>query len=190
MIQQDLAVHTAHIMLDLETFGTEPNAMVTSIGACEIDFLNSQVGRKFYRDINLNSYKKLDYSIDPDTVLWWVGKNEVARNQLTNPIDPVSIRQALVDFMSYVKRVSGGSRVNIWGNGVDFDNAILKHFYRQENLILPWTYRDDRCYRTIKNIFIDGPLPAENESVHHALHDSVWQANHLILINNRHNLRL
>lgn len=190
MIQQKMVLHTAQFMLDLETFGLDSNAMIVSIGVCKIDFLNRTVGRKFYRNINPESYKGLDYSIEPSVVKWWMGRSEEAREQLINPTEAISIRQALAELTSFLLSTAAGDPIVVWGNGVDFDNAIIAHHYKQTGIKQPWTFRENRCYRTVKNIFRDGPFPVDSEISHHALQDAIWQASHLILINNRHNLGL
>jgi exodeoxyribonuclease VIII len=70
----------------------------------------------------------------------------------------------------------------VWGNGADFDNVILGNAYLAVNKPRPWSFWNNRCYRTVRamapNIDYVRPVIA-----HHALHDARAQALHLIEIN-------
>jgi hypothetical protein len=111
--------------------------------------------------------------LDPETVLWWLGQSNEARNQV---IDATGrMEDALNAFAAWVQEqpVAG-----FWGNGAGFDNVILKEAYRRQGLQLPWRFDQDRCYRTVKarsNVEL-----RRRGTHHHALDDALSQANHLI----------
>jgi inhibitor of KinA sporulation pathway (predicted exonuclease) len=67
----------------------------------------------------------------------------------------------------------------IWGNGAAFDNTILAAWFKHFNL--PWDFRKDRCYRTVKNMFPGVPYQFVGTK-HNALADATNQAEHLIQI--------
>ncbi len=186
-----------HVMLDLETLSTKPNALVLAIGACEIDFLSGAIGRKYYRTIVPGSFDGKGAHIDPYTVLWWMRQSDAARQAIHAQTDSKRMEDVLSEFHDWLWGLGAYDSSDLqihapimWGNGADFDNAILTHWYEKSNTRMPWSYRDNRCFRTVRNLFPDTPDPAANEIAHHALHDAEWQANKLILINNRHNLGL
>jgi len=98
---------------------------------------------------------------------------------------PRPINPALLRFQKWIKdpslRNDGYHRPEIWGNGADFDNGLLAQAYRVCQLSLPWSYRDHRCYRTIKSFHQDIPF-VKPAVAHGALHDARAQAEHLMLM--------
>ncbi len=62
----------------------------------------------------------------------------------------------------------------MWGNGADFDNAILAHCYSRLGRPAPWKFWNSRCYRTLKSF---SPVRGKRIGVHHhALDDAKTQA--------------
>ena len=60
-----------HLMLDLETLATTPDAAVLTIGACKFDPKKSDVESTFYERISLESQESYDRVINEDTLAWW-----------------------------------------------------------------------------------------------------------------------
>lgn len=162
-------------MLDLETWSTQTNAAIRSIGACVFD--ENGIREKFYRNIDDNSYSGLH--IDPNTVAWWSAQAREAQEALR--IDCWSLDHVLSELAAWLP-ISSLSL--IWGNGTDFDNTILANAYNHLDLPIPWKFYNNRCYRTIKNLFPIAPLVRAGTH-HNALDDAVSQAEHLIAIRNR-----
>lgn len=183
-----------HVMIDLETLSTKPNAFVLAMGACEINFQLNDVGRKFYHRINHASFIKANADISPDTVMWWMQQSDAARKAIQPIADDSHMKDvlfALGSWMTDLKHIGNGAdEVHVWGNGSDFDNVVLAHWFREFDVPMPWSFRHNRCFRTVRNLFPDTPDPASADIAHHALHDAEWQANKLILINNLHGLGL
>lgn len=84
--------------------------------------------------------------------------------------------EALCEFATWLPKNS-----NVWGNGSRFDNEILDNAYKSCGLVTPWSHRQDRCYRTIKDLHPEVKyIPPVIK--HHALEDAVAQAKHLLAI--------
>ena len=68
----------------------------------------------------------------------------------------------------------------VWGNGADFDLVILENYFRRMGWDqMPWSYKNVRCYRTLKNLVPD--IPFKNTGVaHSAEDDAAYQALHAI----------
>ena len=163
-----------HIMIDIETMGTRPNAPILSIGACR--FTPEAIEDTFYRRINLQSSVDAGGIIDADTLLWWLKQSDAARLEITQP--DTTLRSALEDFATWVTRDQ--DLQGVWGNGASFDNVLLTEAYKRLGMSAPWPFRLDRCYRTIKNQ-LPAPYVQEGEA-HNALDDAVAQTKHLIHI--------
>lgn len=160
-----------HVMLDIETMGTEPGCVVASIGAVSFD-ADGIEGHFF-------SVPQWEGTMSHDTVKWWLNQSQQARNEILRE-STGTIAESISKFLSFV-----GDKP-IWGNGVDFDNAILQYHARQNGI--KWPYRSNRCYRTIKNLF---PVEYIKPTVaHDALADAEAQALTLINIDKKYNLGL
>ncbi len=164
-----------NIMLDLETFGQKPGALIKAIGA--VKFGGGELREEFYERIDAASAESIGLRMDVATVMWWLGQSEAARSEITQPGKHIAI--VLQEFRRFV---AGDEPLNpeacIWGNGSEFDNVLLATAYDYAQITLPWKYYNNRCYRTVKNLFPDFPKP--EVVAHHALADAKAQAVHLM----------
>jgi exodeoxyribonuclease VIII len=164
-------------MLDIETLGHKPNAYIVAIGAVNFKLKDGIVG-EFYRAIKLVPDDR--FSIDPQTVGWWLNQSENARKALFK--DAVHIHEALKDLSEFVKNTEG-----VWGNGATFDNVIIREAYTKVNIKCPWHFKKDKCYRTVINLYPKTPLIREGEH-HNALDDAKTQANHMLKLHELYNV--
>lgn len=150
-----------NVMLDIETMGTGPNAMIISIGA--VKFSKDEVGAIFY------SLPTWEGDMDAATVQWWLQQSEEARKAVcpNHTEAPVPLKSSLLNLASFVESA------NVWGNGSDFDNVIVLNAYKRLGLT-GWSYRNNRCFRTVKNMFNTSAY-TKPEIPHHALYDAIAQ---------------
>lgn len=167
-----------HIMIDLETMGTRPNAPIVAIGA--VAFTASGVHSEFYEVIDLAGAVRAGAVMEPETVIWWMQQSDDARTAITRRgIAPDVALDRLRTWMTSTE-VFG-----VWGNGASFDNTILAEAYARLGQKAPWAFWKDRCYRTVKNLFPDVEM-VRGGTHHNALDDAKSQALHLIGINATH----
>ena len=162
-----------NIMVDIETLGTGANSVILSIGA--VAFNNEGITSEFYRVVDLQSCMNAGLEIDASTLLWWMNQSDDARklfNSTAREILPV----ALSKFSGWLPQ-----NACIWGNGASFDNTILANAFDKAGVALPWKYWNDRCYRTVKNLYPNIKLERVG-TYHNALDDAKSQALHLIEI--------
>lgn len=169
------------VMLDLETLGIGPGCSVLSIGAMPFDHVGKFIGPGFYRVISRASCLGFGLVEDPNTLKWWEEQSETARDILNPPVldveDLFTVLRDLGGFLSDISPIDG---VRVWGNGADFDNAILAHCYRTIGLPVPWPHKGNRCYRTLKALCPNVPKPEAEGVPHHALDDARNQARHAV----------
>lgn len=163
----------AEVMVDLETMDSSGTSAITAIGAVVFDFSGNVIS-EYYEKVDLQSSMDAGMTVSGDTINWWLKQNEQARMEMAKK--GVPLVQALSNFAQWIP---SGSKV--WGNGASFDNAILAHAYKKVGLVQPWKFWDDRCYRTIKNLYPSIALERQG-TYHHALHDAKSQAEHLVKI--------
>jgi len=172
-----------NIMLDIETMSTAPNAAIIAIGAVAFD-QHGIVG-KHYNVVNLEDAMKCGLVVDASTVMWWMNQSEQARRCITDHVS-IALDVALEDFSRFLRGMEGKE---LWGNGSDFDNVILASAYKAVGRPLPWKHYNNRCYRTVKNLYPDVKL--ERVGVYHnAVDDAESQALHLIKIVDRYGIQL
>jgi DNA polymerase III epsilon subunit-like protein len=163
----------ADVMVDLETMDSAGTAAITAIGAVSFDF-NGSIISEFYVKVDLQSSMDAGCTVSGATINWWLTQNEQARTEMATKGIPLS--RALDQFSEWLPK---GTK--LWGNGASFDNTILSHAYKSTGKEQPWKFWDDRCYRTIKNLYPSITLERQG-TYHHALHDAKTQAEHLIKI--------
>ena len=158
-----------HLMCDIETLSTQPNAAILSIGACVFD--RDGVGKTFYRVISEDT---ITGHIDPKTVLWWFKQSDAARGEFTKGHGRPHT-EVLSDFAAFCATESGGKELHPWSNGAGFDIVILESAYAAANMRTPWKYNGPLDVRTIMWEACARVNKAEGIE-HHALDDAINQA--------------
>lgn len=166
-----------NVMIDLETRGFKPGCAILSIGA--VVFVGSSLGQTFYRVINTKSCHDAGLTDDESTMTWWDGQSEAARKVIVEAENSeTSLEAALNEFRMWLGRF-GLKQVKVWGNGSDFDNAILACAYAAVKQEQPWPFWNNRCYRTVKSLYPQVKLQKRTGVYHNALDDAKTQAEHL-----------
>jgi len=161
-----------HVMVDLETMGTDSKSAVVSIGAVKF---TSKIVDEFYINIDLKSSAAKGMFIDPGTIIWWMKQSDEARKALR--ANTTEVDRALMQFSLWF-----GESKYIWGNGSAFDCVILGNAFRACEIPVPWNFYDERCYRTLKSLFPQLKAADTRGTKHNALEDARYQAEHLIKI--------
>ena len=163
------------IMVDLETLGKGPNAAILSIGAVAFD-LKTMSTDTFERRITLESAMR-NGKADASTIRFWMRQDRHARELLFEG-DNVSLSMALHEFSVWASRFSSIKERRIWGNGASFDNVILRAAYDATEILAPWMYWNDRCFRTLKSLYPQFDL-AFIGTKHSALDDAKHQVKYM-----------
>lgn len=199
-----------HVMLDLETTGTAPGCAILSIGAVGFDPATGQTDAQWNNENEVEGgfYKVVSradqrcYSAlheNEETIKWWARQDPVARKVLQEPVggpfdelenELEAMRAAgaalgalmLVDALEELNSFLGQYRaVKVWGNGADFDNAILAALYHATGVKQGWGAWNGRCYRTFKAQTPEIKLQRRG-TYHNAVADAMCQAEHALEI--------
>ncbi|HFP0352386.1 TPA: 3'-5' exoribonuclease, partial [Escherichia coli] len=171
-----------HLMIDLETMGKNPDAPIISIGAIFFDPQTGDMGPEFSKTVDLETAGGV---IDRDTIKWWLKQSREAQSAIMT--DEIPLDDALLQLREFIDENSGEFFVQVWGNGANFDNVILRRSYERQGIPCPWRYCNDRDVRTIvelgKAIDFDArtAIPFEGER-HNALDDARHQAKYVSAI--------
>ncbi|MDI0631441.1 3'-5' exoribonuclease [Escherichia coli] len=171
-----------HLMIDLKTMGKNPDAPIISIGAIFFDPQTGDMGPEFSKTIDLETAGGV---IDRDTIKRWLKQSREAQSAIMT--DEIPLDDALLQLREFIDENSGEFFVQVWGNGANFDNTILRRSYERQGIPCPWRYYNDRDVRTIvelgKAIDFDArmAIPFEGER-HNALDDARYQAKYVSVI--------
>ncbi len=177
-----------HIMVDLETVSTEPEAGILSIGAVEFScpiggfaysYHADREPKEFYERISFESLESAGFHISPETMAWWdKTENKEARMEAFG--GSRNIAGVLIDFSMWLISCMQYPHDDLilWSNGADFDCVILAQAYERVGLNFPIDCRNYRCFRTLKNLMPPNllNLVPPNQEKHNALSDAKWQA--------------
>lgn len=166
-------MYQKHVMLDLETLDTGPDSAILSIGAVEFAPGRAEIA-SFYRAVHTaRQTAQWGRTTSQATIEWWSQQSPDAQWAAFHDPDRVELDKALVDFTHWL----GGADALIWGYGSTFDNVIISNAYKALSLVRPWGFRNDRCFRTLKNLVLWPDVPGlVNPTKHNSLEDARYQA--------------
>lgn len=177
------------IMIDLETIGRPPRAVIASIGVVYFDRLvPGKLGGSFYRVVDMDSCAELGLEFGADTVVWWLQQDDAARAAILG--NPVHLASALLDLSKFLGPPTTRDTLRFWGNGPTFDLTILRSAFKVVGYSDPWHYRQERCVRTVVGAYLDAwPGTQDDEGpkaryegaadAHNALGDAITQAKYV-----------
>lgn len=184
-----------HVVLDLETMGLKQDAAIIEIGMVIFNHTgldgSAEILGQWSSAIRLESSMRHGGTTDAGTIEWWMDtdRTEARDNWITS--EKISLPNALSLVAIKIRDYSIiEPKPLIWGNGVNFDNAILKSAYERLEVAVPWGYRQEADFRTLKLLYKDAvPEPAFVGTPHIALddarHEAVWLSNILQYIYDR-----
>ncbi|EOP4217264.1 3'-5' exoribonuclease domain-containing protein [Escherichia coli] len=171
-----------HLMIDLETMGKNPDAPINALAGKFFDPATGEMGPEFSKTIDLDTAGGV---IDRDTIKWWLKQSREAQSALLT--DEIPLDDALLQLREFIDENSGEFFVQVWGNGANFDNVILRRSYERQEIPCPWRYTNDRDVRTIVALGLVMDFDARSVITfegerHNALHDARYQAKYVSAI--------
>lgn len=173
-----------HVVVDLETMSTKQDAAIIELGLVIFNHTGQEgttnVLEQWSSAINLESSMKYGGTTDAGTLTWWMDPDRSEARDNWALSTKISLPAALNEVALLLGNYSQfDPKPLIWGNGVNFDNAILKSAYERLDIRVPWGYRQDADFRTLKLLYKDVvPEPAFVGTPHIALddarHEAVW----------------
>jgi hypothetical protein len=161
------------IMIDIETFNTDSDSSIATIGAIKFNRYGTigpiEDEDTFYRRIDKQSCDSLGLSVSFETLLWWTKQSQSSQNEVFQLINRIPIQQALKELSEWI----GPKPVHVWCQGLSFDIPILEYAYKKCKIPIPWKFwkcRDTRTVYDIKESHFHSP-----EDKHHALNDCYFQ---------------
>lgn len=173
-----------HIMIDLETFDTEPSAVVWEIGAVAFDPASgAQITHGDTFHWLIDPAAQSNRTTSKKTLEWWSAQPTEAYMRIRDAeAEGIDLDAVLLDLESWISKLilehcESASKLQVWANSPSFDLAILKNAYQQLGRDTPWRYHQERDYRTLKTLMPH--IKMQRTGTHHsALDDAISQAQH------------
>ncbi len=170
------------VMIDLETWGRQPDGAIASIGAVCFN-LKDGITDTFYEIVDITDAIKCGCVIHPETMKWWLKQSKSARHELVS--DGIGLKAALEAFIVWY---SQHRATRIWARNTVFDIALLNYAFEKTNLKLPYHRRDVRETYNFDDMdwpkhIVDKIEEIGNADVvwHNALQDATSQTEQLLV---------
>lgn len=169
-----------HLMLDIETLDTVPSAVILVVAAVFFDPKTGQLGAEFEAAVSCQKAQP-GRTISLDSVAWWARQSNEARKLAFGGSE--TLKRVLSSFSRFI-HMNATDSVKVWGNGKEFDCAILEHAFQQLELPCPWRFWDTQDVRTIITLAeLHGFNPKKERPFegipHRALDDAKHQARYV-----------
>jgi hypothetical protein len=158
-----------HLMVDLETLATSPDAVILTIGAVTFDPASNRIFDKLYYRVDIESCDRLGMTVNDDTVEWWSKQAADVQTEAFAEDNRLPIEEVIEKFHKFAWNCDA-----FWSHGATFDLVILDCYYRKLNKVPPWNFWQIRDTRTLFDLGYDPEMP--KEGLHNALEDASRQA--------------
>lgn len=178
------------IIVDLETLGTDVDSTVIQIAAAEFDITTGElVGDSFESCLDL-AYCQ-DIKVSGSTLSFWLKDkhNQQTLQEILVNGKYCSESQMWNAFYSWLikKSIECNGELKLWGNGISFDNMIIRHHLGKERYSQAVKFWNERDARTLVDMYCrkanisdrDFKNSIPNENKHDAMSDIIWEAKFL-----------
>lgn len=178
-----------HLMIDMETLSTRPNAVVLSVG---LVLMNERGEPTWTHETVLDAQQQIaaGRDVDAETLAWWMNQSAEARAVFEKSAKyGLEVSSALTHIADELETYTTRRDLCVWSNAASFDIVILRSLYEQlcPNKWRVWNYQNERCYRTVVSILDREKkfAPERSGVAHSALDDAIWQAEYLSILNKK-----
>lgn len=131
---------TKDLVLDIETLGVKPGAMILEISAqCGSESLDLLIDPKSHPG-----------KVELDTLLWWSTVPELAAKERAFGASPRRMEMlfAIYELNYFIEKTAPDF---YWGCSPSFDFEHLAYWYRFFKIAIPWKYHQLRDVRTVRD---------------------------------------
>lgn len=139
------------VMVDIETLGNKDDSTIIQIASIAFDINTGEHIAKFNRIADISKNNSYEMNVTGDTLKWWLRTDKELLSKLLDEGEGTS-RELLEEFYQYLIGLSHIGELYLWGNGILFDNAMIKHQLEFIGLDYPIFFRNDRDVRTLVDL--------------------------------------
>lgn len=138
-------------MVDIETLGNKEDSTIIQIASIAFDINTGEHIAKFNRIADISKNNSYEMNVTGDTLKWWLRTDKELLSKLLDEGEGAS-RELLEEFYQYLIGLSQIGELYLWGNGILFDNAMIRHQLEFIGLDYPIFFRNDRDVRTLVDL--------------------------------------
>ena len=162
---------TMHVMLDIETLATTPDAVVMSVGVVKFDPHSGTPYNKTLWRPDIDEQTERDRHISDSTLEWWAKQPDHIQEDAFSDQGRIPV----TEFMKELNRYCVGMD-KIWCQGPQFDMLILENLYIQWGHHFGWQFWQVMDCRTLFQLMPVDPRKAIQQDLHSADADAYYQA--------------
>ena len=162
---------TMHVMLDIETLATTPDAVVMSVGVVKFDPHTGTPYNKTLWRPDIDEQTARDRHVSESTLEWWAKQPDHIQEDAFSDEGRIPV----VEFMKELNRYCVGME-KIWCQGPQFDMLILENLYIQYGHHFGWQFWQVMDCRTLFQLMPVDPRKAIQQDLHSADADAYYQA--------------
>ena len=160
-----------HVMLDIETLATTPDAVVMSVGVVKFDPHTGTPYNKTLWRPDIDEQTERDRHVSESTLEWWAKQPDHIQEDAFSDEGRIPV----VEFMKELNRYCVGME-KIWCQGPQFDMLILENLYIQWGHHFGWQFWQVMDCRTLFQLMPVDPRKAIQQDLHSADADAYYQA--------------
>jgi hypothetical protein len=187
-------VNSIVAVTDIETLGLRFNTKIGSIAVVVGDILTGRIIAELYVVIDTDS--QIERTTTQSTLDFWASQEQASPIAYAEMFDPkvrrLSLQTALERLNTFLDIANGmlentERKINLFGNGPEFDNAIIIDAMNDFDMTPNWHYGGNQSIRTA--VFFERLITGKDskyeiplEHKHHALHDARHEFEYLCAI--------
>ena len=160
-----------HVMLDIETLATTPDAVVMSVGVVKFDPHSGTPYSKTLWRPDIDQQTERDRHVSESTLEWWSKLPQHIQDDAFSEDGRIPV----TEFMKELNRYCVGAD-KIWCQGPQFDMLILENLYIQWGHHFGWQFWQIMDCRTLFQLMPVDPRKAIQQDLHSADADAYYQA--------------
>lgn len=137
------------IMVDIEALGTNSDSTIIQTSAIAFNIITGEHIDFFDECANITKNKEM--RVTGSTIEWWLKTNPTLLLDIINRQDQDSV-SVITKFYNWMKTLQKGYSLYLWGNGILFDNNMIREQLKLIDYSYPIFYRNDRDVRTIVDL--------------------------------------
>lgn len=134
------------VMVDIETLGNKSDSTIFQISASGFDITTGLSINSFNGIADIEQNKTMN--VTGDTLKWWLNTDADLLKKLLNKGEGSS-EDLLRQFQKWLLHMVENNEVYLWGNGILFDNNLIRTQFEVLGMVYPIFFRNDRDVRTI-----------------------------------------
>ena len=163
------------LMIDIETMGNTPNAVMIQLAAVFFDRKTGETGKEFCKSLAISSCEDFGFTKDESTMKWWEEQNQKVLNEiLEKGENALVVMDSFVDFLG--KDIKD---VIVWSHAT-FDFPIVQNYLKAVTKSY-MNYKGARDIRTLVDLSgIDLDKYDWSNKTHNALDDCKFQIKYCV----------